>query len=486
MAVSYDVRIWKIERIGAKTGTSNRVRWVVEGRLHRRTFPTALLADSFRSDLLTAARKGEAFHTDTGLPLSWLRTSNETAWYEFACEYVDVKWKRAAGKYRKSIAEALMTVTLALLSTEREKPEELTLRSALLRWGFNTKQRNDPACPPEIAEALRWVARNTTPVSALAQPRIIRGVLDALSTKLDGTPAAATTVNRKRAVLSNALSHAVEIGLLVNNPVESIKWRAPKVKRAVDRRSVVNPVQARTLLAAVESRGRSGPRLVAFFGVMYFAALRPEEALNLRTSDLILPPSGWGEIHLAQATPYAGRAWTDSGKQHDERQLKHRTAGESRVVPCPPELVALLRHHLTHYGTDQQGRVFTGERGAAVPTITYERVWRQAREAALTAEVCASPLARRPYDLRHAAVSTWLNGGVPAPQVAEWAGHSVAVLLEVYAKCLDGGRQGAMRQVEAALGWGPEGWYPGDSLARIWREQPKTTGDSRIWPDSRR
>lgn len=25
----------------------------------------------------------------------------------------------------------------------------------------------------------------------------------------------------------------------------------------------------------------------------------------------------------------------------------------------------------------------------------------------------ASPLARRPYDLRHAAVSTWLNGGVP-------------------------------------------------------------------------
>ncbi len=34
-----------------------------------------------------------------------------------------------------------------------------------------------------------------------------------------------------------------------------------------------------------------------------------------------------------------------------------------------------------------------------------------------------------PYDLRHAAMSTWLNGGVPAAQVAEWAGHSVEVLL---------------------------------------------------------
>ena len=45
----------------------------------------------------------------------------------------------------------------------------------------------------------------------------------------------------------------------------------------------------------------------------------------------------------------------------------------------------------------------------------------------------ASPLARVPYHLRHAAVSLWLNAGVPAPQVAEWAGHSVHVLMKVYA-----------------------------------------------------
>ena len=44
---------------------------------------------------------------------------------------------------------------------------------------------------------------------------------------------------------------------------------------------------------------------------------------------------------------------------------------------------------------------------------------RRAREdySLMPAEV-ASPLRRRPYDLRHAAVSTWLNGGVPALQVA--------------------------------------------------------------------
>ena len=45
----------------------------------------------------------------------------------------------------------------------------------------------------------------------------------------------------------------------------------------------------------------------------------------------------------------------------------------------------------------------------------------------------------------------WLNGGVPPAQVAEWAGHSVAVLLKVYAKCIDGQDQIAKRRIEDAL-----------------------------------
>jgi hypothetical protein len=48
-------------------------------------------------------------------------------------------------------------------------------------------------------------------------------------------------------------------------------------------------------------------------------------------------------------------------------------------------------------------------------------------------------------------VSTWLNGGVPAPQVAAWAGHSVDVLLRVYAKCIAGQEDAVRRRVEEAL-----------------------------------
>jgi integrase len=48
------------------------------------------------------------------------------------------------------------------------------------------------------------------------------------------------------------------------------------------------------------------------------------------------------------------------------------------------------------------------------------------------------PLGRRPYDLRHAAPSLWLNSGVPTTEVARRAGHGVAVLLKIYAHCIDG------------------------------------------------
>lgn len=67
-----------------------------------------------------------------------------------------------------------------------------------------------------------------------------------------------------------------------------------------------------------------------------------------------------------------------------------------------------------------------------------------------TEAVRVSPLAARPYD-RHACVSTRLASGVDATQVAKWAGHSVDVLMKVYAKCLDDREDAAMRRIEATF-----------------------------------
>jgi hypothetical protein len=119
-------------------------------------------------------------------------------------------------------------------------------------------------------------------------------------------------------------------------------------------------------------------------------------------------------------------------------------------VPIAPPLTRLLRPHLEEFGTGPGGRIFYGVRGDELASITYRRAWDKARGTALAPAEYASPLAKRVYDLRHACVSTRLKG-VPPAQVAERAGHSVAVLLRIYAKCINGQDKAARRRIEEAL-----------------------------------
>jgi integrase len=388
-----------------------------------------------------------------------MRAQNQMSWFEFAVKYVDMKWPRAAAKSRAGNADTLATITPALLSTMRSKPDDRVLRRALTGWAFNTKRRDTPK-PPEIEHALRWVQANTMTVACLDDDAMVRKVLETMSLKLDGRQAAAKTVYRKRAVLHNALEYAKELKLITGNRLPEVRWTAPKTVRAIDKRMVINPKHAEKLLAAVgdlhvpnQPRRSTGPSLVAFFGVMYYAGLRPEEAAMLTKADLQLPASGWGELLLSETAPVAGAAWTDSGQRRDRRQLKQRAKGEVRPVPCPPPLTALLHAHLARFGTASDGRLFRSLTGGDLAESTIGRVWDKARRAALTAQEYASPLARRPYDLRHACVSTWLGAGVPATQCAEWAGHSVAVLLQIYAQVIAGMEDSARRRIEDALGW---------------------------------
>jgi integrase len=194
-----------------------------------------------------------------------------------------------------------------------------------------------------------------------------------------------------------------------------------------------------------------GQRLMAFYACMYFAALRPAEVVGLRRQDCYLPGTGWGGLTLEKSRPEVNRRWTDTDSAHGERGLKHRAADETCRVPIPPELVAILHAHIDTFGVAPDGRICSSDRGHPVASTAISDVWAEARTLAFTPAQVASPLAGRPYDLRHAAVSLWLSAGVPATDVAERAGHSVEVLLRVYAKCLDDGEQIANTRIDAAL-----------------------------------
>jgi integrase len=193
--------------------------------------------------------------------------------------------------------------------------------------------------------------------------------------------------------------------------------------------------------------------MVASFASMYYAALRPGEAVELSRPNLHIPDEGRGKLFLTGSTPFAGGAWTNDGEEREQRQLKHREIGTGRWTPCPSKLTAIYHSHLSEFGVDAEGRLFWGERGGMVPGKTYQAMWSAARVAVLGEDVArTSKLAKRPYDLRHAAVSTWLASGVEATRVAEWAGRSLEILMRIYAKCLDGLEEQAMDRIEAKLG----------------------------------
>ena len=436
---SFDVRVFAIRhRPGRK---AFEVRWRVAGRDRSRSFMTRALADSYRAELVRAAAKGLAFAQGTGEPESWAAPGPEpVTWYRHAVAYAEMKWPHLAPHSRASLADAPATVTPQLTRETGRRPPAEILRAALYGHAFNARRRSG-APDPSTASALAWAARASLPVSQLADPRVIRAALDGLCTRLDGSPAPASTITRKRALFHGALGYAVELGLLPANPAGLVRWRAPRAAVAVSPATVPSPAQVGVILAEV---ARIRPELGAFFGCLYYAALRPEEAVALRRADLILPARGRGTIILTAACPRTGSAWTSTGTPFDPRGLKHRPGGAIRVVPVPAVLVRMLSQHLHAFGTAPDGRLFRGTRGRMLSESVYGRAWHAARHAALSPELAATPLARRPYDLRHAALSLWLNAtGAPA-EVAARAGNSARVLYEVYLHCTDG--QGRHRQ----------------------------------------
>jgi integrase len=461
----FDVRVWAVSTYRGQRGATYTVRWAVDGQRHQDTFATRKLADSFRAQLLTATRQGSAFDRATGLPVTLLRTARVVTWYEQAATFMDAKWQQAAPTHRRSLAEALITLTTALVTDHRNAPDPAVVRHALRAWAFNSGARervsiHDAPTPQGLTAPLRWIAQHSRPLEDLTSPRVIRQALQAIGENLDGKPASPSAVRRRRSAFHSALDHAVDLGLIAANPLSQMRsHRTATPTEAIDRRVVVNPSQARALLGAIRDHN---PDLEAWFGCLYYAALRPAEARHLRVLDCDLPESGWGQLTLTGSTQSAGSAWTDDGRVEEDRALKHRHRTEARIVPASPELVALLTRHISAFPPGKDGRLFvarTGRAGIPLPPpltkpismgVIY-RAWDHARRAALTASEYASPLARRPYDLRHAAVSLWLNAGVPPTQVAAWAGHGVDVLLRVYASCVVGQERQARDRIARAL-----------------------------------
>jgi integrase len=285
-----------------------------------------------------------------------------TTWLEHAVAYADMKWPRLAPHSRAGLADALATVTPALTRPTAMRPPARTLRAALHRHAFNPQRRAGPMDPAE-ARALGWLARASLPVTQLSDPGAIRAALDTLTVRLDGGRAAAATVARKRAVFHDALVYAVELGLLAVNPLGQVRWAAPRSATAVNPQTVASPAQVRAILAEV---ARLHPELTAFFGCLYYAALRPEEAVALQRADLVLAATRAGQANPHQRLP-ADRLSVD----------QHRYAARAAQPQAPSRRSC----------ADRPGPASAGQLAPAASARVRGRAGRAAFAAAGAAEI---------------------------------------------------------------------------------------------------
>jgi hypothetical protein len=154
---SFDIQIFAIRRRPGRTVFE--VRWRMAGHDKSRSFITRALADSYRAELVRAARKGAEFDPVTGEPAMWAAPEPVTiTWYEHAVAYAEMKWPHLAPHFQASMADALATVTPMLTRETGRRPSPRRLRAALYGYAFNSQWRRGNGNALQHGPELRAIA----------------------------------------------------------------------------------------------------------------------------------------------------------------------------------------------------------------------------------------------------------------------------------------------------------------------------------------
>jgi len=343
---------------------------------------------------------------------------------------VEQNWSTWKPNSRRSAVEAVTRFVIEAVDG-KASAQPTSLRSDVTAWLRSGLTK----CSKQLVEMPAWVARWSLPVSSLGTAHCVLLETE-LTTGDDGRPLGAKTASRNRIVAKTHLADAVAVGHLASNPWPTKKRRgsATKVKHAVDVRTLPTPADARAALASVVTHQPGSRGIHVLLSLVYFAGLRPSDAHGLYVEDLALPKQGWGSARILRAYTGIGEAWGD----------EHELEGDTKTsvnhdVPLHPDLVEVLREYI---GDRINGPVVRTTKGnpPSLPNMLHS--WRRAQ---------GSNSRWSTYDLRHAAVTTWLAAGVPIGEVARRFGHSPELLPSTYAGVLLGDIETSNARIEQTL-----------------------------------
>lgn len=234
------------------------------------------------------------------------------------------------------------------------------------------------------------------------------------------------TVHAVHVVLTAALGHAAEAGLIEVSPTTQLPKRArPKATSGARKQEVKawSAEQARTFLAAA-----ADDRLGALCEFALATGLRRGELVALR----------WSDIDLDRSVVTVRRNAVTVGYAVEEGTPK---SSRARTVDIDPGTVAMLRAHRRAQLEDQlrwgeawagDGLVFTREDGSALHPQTVRLVIGRLAKAADVPDIGT-------HGLRHTHAVLGLLAGVPVKVMSERLGHSTSqITTDLYQHVLPG------------------------------------------------
>lgn len=224
------------------------------------------------------------------------------------------------------------------------------------------------------------------------------------------------TVNSNLAMLKAFMEWATEQGYLDRNPFATIK--PFKVKSAPRTRKPFTAEEVKLILNAAIADETTAPYHDFILGLLSLGT-RPSELIGLRWQDV-----NWNrsEIRIGSSLSRAGDG-RSSGKARERKATK---TGNSRIVPIPSRLFAILQQRKSPTAKPSD-LVFPAPHGGAIDDHNFsQRAWKRILKRAGVPH-------RPPYACRHTCISHLIEQGATLPQAAQVAGHTnTRMVAQVY------------------------------------------------------
>ena len=317
------------------------------------------------------------------------------------------------------------------------EPSKTTLTEYLDKWLISVKpnvtpkshQRYEEICTKNIAPLIGSVI-----LAKLKPQQLSAAYTEALASghRKGGGGLAPRTVHHMHTVLKGALKQAVDWGLLVKNPADSVK--APKVEKT--KMQTFDMAQTARAIELVRPSRMFIPTLLALLG-----GLRRGEVAALRWKNVDLTAGSLSVVQSAEQTGNVVR-------------YKEPKSGKTRNVALTATMIEELRawrlkqaQEFLRLGMRPEDETFVCTQADGCPHMPNNLTHRW------SLIIAGSDLPTiRFHDLRHTHATLLLSQGVHPKVASERLGHSkIGITLDLYSHVLPGMQEDAVAKVDAAL-----------------------------------